>query len=197
MARTLVKTSFPLALLTGALSVVAGCASGSGDGGDPVDRSEYPTGPYGTAEGDVIDDLTFGTTESGTFKLSEIFADEDNKLLLLSTAAGWCAPCREEQPALQQRYDEWKDQGLAVLVAIFEDSNYMAPSTDFVSQWKTQYSLSFDVVLDEPFVLSEYYNADLTPMNMFVDIDTMEILRIQTGFDASTVDALIESQLSE
>lgn len=172
-----------------------GCASGSGDGGDPVDRSEYPGDPYGVSEGDVIADLAFETPEGATFALSDVYENEDNKLLLLSTAAGWCAPCREEQPALEERYGEWKEKGLAVVVAIFEDSNYEVASAEFVAQWRDQYALTFDVVRDASFVLEPYYNADLTPMNMFVDVDSMEILRIQTGFDASAVDALIESQL--
>jgi len=173
----------------------SGCASGSGDGGDPVDRSEYPGDPYGVSEGDVIADLAFETPEGEAFALSDVYENEDNKLLLLSTAAGWCAPCREEQPALEERYGEWKEKGLAVVVAIFEDSNYEEPTSEFVAQWRDQYALTFDVVRDASFVLEPYYNADLTPMNMFVDVDSMEILRIQTGFDASAVDALIESQL--
>jgi peroxiredoxin len=196
MGRPVKRLAF-LAVVFASCGLLTACAAGTGDGGEPVDRSEYPSGPYGTGEGDVIDDLSFAKTDGGAFTLNDIFADESKKLLLVSTAAGWCAPCREEQPALQERYAAWKDKGLAVLVAIFEDSSYQTPSTDFVTQWRSQYSLTFDVVLDEPFVLSAYYNADLTPMNMFVTVDTMKILRIQTGFDASTVDALIESQLDD
>ena len=88
-------------------NVLALCACGTtGDSGgdgdqETSDRETYPEGPYGVSEGDIIDNLSFTDSEGAPFQFEDMFSDENNKLLLLSTAAGWCTACREEQIALQ------------------------------------------------------------------------------------------------
>ena len=51
------------------------------------------------------------------------------------------------------------------------------------------------MVADIDFVLDDYYDSELTPMNMFVDVNTMEIIKITTGWDQSLVDAIVEAKL--
>jgi thiol-disulfide isomerase/thioredoxin len=175
---------------------LAACATGSTDGPDqPVDRTTYPDAEFSTEEGGVIENHSFTMTEGTTRDFQTYRADEANKLMLLSTAAGWCGACREEQSVLQELADTHGPDGLVVLVTIFEDNNNQTADTDFVQGWVDQYDLTFDVVLDAPFVMDAYYDSTLTPMNMFIDLDTMEIVRITVGFDRSVVDAIISSQL--
>lgn len=175
---------------------LSACGPGTaGDGQEPVDRTAYPEGPYGTAEGEVIDNHGFETPSGSSLTFQDVRADESHKLLLLSTAAGWCTACRDEQGTLQDLQDTHGADGLLVLVTIFEDNNSQVADLAFVQDWISQYDLTLDVVLDAPFVMSAYYDETLTPMNMFVDLDTMEILRMTTGFDQSVVDAIISSRL--
>jgi len=47
-------------------------------------------------------------------------ADEAGKVVIVNVWATWCAPCREEMPALEAYYREHRDQGL-VLVALSMD----------------------------------------------------------------------------
>ena len=82
-----------------------------------------------------------------------------------------------------------------MLVTIFEDNNNQPADEDFVQGWIDQYSLTFNVVGDPTFHMDAYYDSALTPMNMFVDLDTMEIVRITVGFDRSIVDAIIAAEL--
>ena len=55
------------------------------------------------------------------FRLSDLAGEEVNlsdfegKPVLLNFWAGWCRPCKEEMPYLQQVYEEWSDRGLVVL----------------------------------------------------------------------------------
>jgi thiol-disulfide isomerase/thioredoxin len=177
------------------LSLVA-CATGPTDGPDEmVDRTAYPEAEFGIEEGDVIENHGFTLVDGTATDFQAFRANDDNKLMLLSTAAGWCGACREEQGVLQELADTHGSDGLVVLVTIFEDNNNQVADTDFVQGWIDQYSLTFDVVLDAPFVMDAYYDSTLTPMNMFIDLDTMEIVRITVGFDRSVVDAIILSQL--
>ncbi|HTS83970.1 MAG TPA: TlpA disulfide reductase family protein [Usitatibacter sp.] len=47
-------------------------------------------------------------------------ADEAGKVVIVNMWATWCAPCREEMPALEAYYREHREQGL-VLVALSMD----------------------------------------------------------------------------
>jgi hypothetical protein len=174
--------------------VGAGCAGAGGDG-DATDRSSYPAGPYGTAQGDVIENLSFTTSTGEAFGLGDIFADTSTKLLLLSTAAGWCTACIEEQGALEDLVQTHGDDGLEVMVALFEDRDYQPAEPALAEQWTQEHALSFPVVVDPEFVLADYYDEALTPMNMIVDVNTMTILRISTGWDPSAITAIIEARL--
>ena len=42
-------------------------------------------------------------------------ADLRGQVVLLNFWATWCPPCRAEMPAIQQVYDQHKDQGFTVL----------------------------------------------------------------------------------
>src|SRR5713226_6722311 len=41
--------------------------------------------------------------------------DFRGKLVLLNFWASWCTPCREEMPAMERLYQEFKDKGLVIL----------------------------------------------------------------------------------
>ena len=43
--------------------------------------------------------------------------------------------------------------------------------------------------------MASYYDRAATPMNMMIDLDTMEIVRINVGFDESATEALIQGLL--
>lgn len=160
-----------------------------------VDRETYPPGPYGLAEADIIENLSFKNPDDTDFFLNEIFADEKNKLLLVSTSSGWCTSCIEEQAKLEARHQSWGPKGLYILLTSFEDGQFRAATPDYAGEWKERYNLSYTVVADAPFVFQAYYDRTLTPMVMLIDVETMSILRIMTGFDESVVDAIIEAKL--
>jgi hypothetical protein len=46
-------------------------------------------------------------------------------------------------------------------------------------------------------VLKDYYDESYTPMVMFVDLETMEILSIATGQVDAATEAFIRQQLAE
>jgi len=160
-----------------------------------VDRSVYPDGPYGVSAGSIIDNLDFMTSEGTPFDLNMLHADESRKLLLITTSAGWCAACIEEQPFLRELYTNNVDAGLEVVVSVFEDSQFQPADVELAADWKENYSLPFTVLADSEQKFSAYYNTEATPMTMFVDLDTMEILNVLSGADRSVVESLVESLL--
>lgn len=165
--------------------------------GTSGDRLSYPSENIGTTEGAVLAPLTFTNTDGSEFSLdADVFRNSDKRLLLLVTAAGWCTACREEQPALEALYQSYKNDGLEVVVAVFEDNNFAPAETDFATSWKDSYALTFPVVADTDFKLGAYYDPSLTPMAMLVDISKMEILNIQIGAQPATLETLVQSQLA-
>ncbi|HEY0839528.1 MAG TPA: TlpA disulfide reductase family protein, partial [Vulgatibacter sp.] len=139
----------------------------------------------------VIRDHSFTADDGSTFKMSDVFADEKNRVMLLSTSADWCTACKEEAPKLEALHREFSGKGLVVVVAMFEDGDFEAATLENVRNWKKKYDVSHSVVLDAEFQLSAYYDRKQTPMNMIVDVDTMTIKYVTTGFNEQAIRALI------
>ncbi|OGQ90204.1 MAG: hypothetical protein A2289_03740 [Deltaproteobacteria bacterium RIFOXYA12_FULL_58_15] len=158
-------------------------------------RHGYLAGPFGTDVGAVIENLALVAADGSLFALERIHHDGNNRLLLIMTAAGWCGACIEEQPTLQGLYEMYGANGLAVLVALFEDDQFNPADAALAAAWTQQYHVTFPVLADPHFVFDAYYDSTLTPMQMFVDVCSMEILKIGTGSDASAIEAIIEARL--
>lgn len=196
MKTTSLISLFTRLSLTAALALATfACGPGENNDPDEVDRTVYPSAPFGVVEGAVIEDLTFPTWDGSTTSLSELRADENKKLLLLTTSAGWCAACIEEQPFLRQLHIDNEARGLTVLVSVFEDSDTNAADEAYAAEWREIHDLPFDVLVDADTQLGAYYDTALTPMNMFVDLDTMEMIKIGVGADRGLVESIVSSQL--
>lgn len=168
-------------------------AGGAGGGG--TDRSTYPASGYGEEEGDVLANLSFVRSDGTPYTMESVYKDSGNKVLLITTTAGWCVACIEEQPVLEEMHREFSGKGLEIMIAIFEDSDFEPATTEDAIAWKDRFNLTPAVVVDAPFVLAAYYDRNLTPMNMIVDVDSMEILSIAAGWDETAVRAIVESRL--
>jgi thiol-disulfide isomerase/thioredoxin len=177
-----------------ALLITAGCLQPLEESHeDTGDRTRYPGG--GVSEGETIGNLEFVGPDGECFSFADIYSDADNKLLLLSTSAGWCSACIEEQPALEALHEQYRERGLFVMVSLFQYKNYSAADAALAKAWVDTYDLDLKVVADPEFVLSAYYDTSLTPMNMMVDLDTMTILKITTGWDPALVQSIIDAKL--
>jgi peroxiredoxin len=167
---------------------------------EPGPREGYPTQNLGTTVGTSIANLTLINPDETAFQLSEVYQDAEGRrrLLLVSTAAGWCRPCREEQPALQALYERHRDRGLEIVVAYFEDHNFTRATAGHAGAWADEYSLTFPVVADPENKFKPYYpgaDATVAPLNMMIDVCTMEILTSGIGFNESEINAIIQAKL--
>jgi thiol-disulfide isomerase/thioredoxin len=122
-----------------------------------------------------------------------VYNDGNNKVMLVSTSAGWCSACIEEQPKLAELYREYADRGLYILITLFENADFAPADVRLAEQWKRRYDLPFTVVADPAFQFSTYYDRDATPMTMLVDVENMLILKIATGFNEPEVRAIIDA----
>ncbi|MBI4526286.1 MAG: TlpA family protein disulfide reductase [Deltaproteobacteria bacterium] len=68
--------------------------------------------------------------------------DFRGKLVFLNFWASWCAPCREEMPAMERLYQEFKKKDFVVVAINVKDRRKDA--LDFVNELKLTYPILFD-----------------------------------------------------
>lgn len=197
-----------------ALGLVLGCDSGGGDGagvdaveggedtktppGDSVvpPPGEYPAGPYGQAVGSIIAPHDFLIPGDNTeIRLADYYQHPDKRVLLINASAGWCAACKQEAGELNGVFAEYSPKGLDILYTLFEDWNGGPVTEDFYDGWMAQYGGDYTTVLDTEFELGAYFNVEATPMNMLVDLETMTIVWLETGFNPFALEAKLDELL--
>ena len=83
-------------------------------------------------------DFTLPNLEGGKVSLK----DFRGKLLMLNFWASWCAPCREEMPAMERLYQRYKDRGFVILGVNIKDDKKSAIA--FVKELKITFPIGFD-----------------------------------------------------
>ena len=68
--------------------------------------------------------------------------DFRGKVVLLNFWASWCVPCREEMPAMEKLYKEYRDKNFVVLAVAVKDRKQDA--IDFVNELKITYPIALD-----------------------------------------------------
>lgn len=178
-----------------ALSWLCACGAGESEKYPELPRDEYPPGPFGKSEGDTLKNHAFLTPDGARISLQDIREDEHAQVAIVNTAAGWCSACIEEQRELQSVYDAHRDEGLRVLVTLFEDADYAPATPALAKDWRADRAVTFDVAADPAFQLKDYYDSSLTPMNMVVDLGSMQIIRITTGWDRDLIESIVQASL--
>lgn len=165
----------------------------------PVEPA-YPEGPYGLSKMDVIADIKFySPSEKRWVYLHEYYNRPDVKLIIISSAAGWCGPCQQEAEEFGAYYEKHHPYGLEILYALFEDPNGNAlipddPATNaFVEQWRDAFNVQYPLLIDPKnpngsFALSPYYEEDAVPMAMTVRTSDMRIRYKAHGYSAAFIE---------
>ncbi len=148
----------------------------------------YPKGPFGYAMGSVIANLQFvgqddtngnGVIDKGDafrdVRLSDYYQKQGIKALFVGVAAGWCEPCKQEQPGLVQLHTKYAGK-IAFLEALIENKDHNPADQDFVDQWAGTYKLPFTMVSDPTVVLGPYYAQEAFPMQLVINTADMSIV---------------------
>jgi DsbE subfamily thiol:disulfide oxidoreductase len=116
-----------LLVVLGLLSLGSSCR-GSGDGLGLV-RVDQPLPALA------------GTTVQGT-EISP--ADYAGHVTVVNFWATWCAPCEEEQPALQQVWTEYRERGVDFVGVNYRDDD------DAAAAWIDRFGVTYPSVADAP-----------------------------------------------
>ena len=92
-------------------------------------------------------------------------SDYRGQVVMINFWATWCPPCREEMPAIQAVFEDYKEQGFVVLAVntTFQDNELEVK--DFV----LEYNLSFPILLDISGEVSQQYQLRGLPSTYFID----------------------------
>ena len=90
--------------------------------------------------------------------------DYHGKVVLLNFWATWCGPCRVEMPSMERVYQDFKDEGFAIL-AISSDPQGSIVTRPFVASQ----GLTFPILHDSDYRVSGSYGVRTLPMSFLID----------------------------
>lgn len=99
-----------------------------------------PAGSGGLRPGNAAPLFTVETLDGGTFSLEEHIA-EDGRPVFLNLWASWCAPCREEMPAIDAAAR--RHPGVAFVGVAVQDPDYEAV-VSFTEEIGVSYTIGYD-----------------------------------------------------
>jgi len=120
--------------------------------------------------------------------------EQQGKVVLINFWATWCAPCREEMPALQAAYEKLADQGLVVLGVNWTQVDYLPDVEAFVEAL----GLTFPILLDPDGTVSEdLYQVLGLPTSVLIGRDgTIRSVRIGI-LDLQELEGTLQALLAE
>jgi peroxiredoxin len=133
------KTSMarPLFLVSVLLGALAALSFSPASGQTKID---YKVVPILQPMKDVGPTPEFSLSTPDGKKIS--LKDFRGKIVLLNFWASWCVPCREEMPAMEKLYQEYKQKNFAILAIAVKDRKQDA--IDFVKELKISYPIALD-----------------------------------------------------
>ena len=143
--------------------------------------------------------LTVGDTFSG-FEVLSVCANEDieynhddaSKVILLSLFASWCSTCQGHVSSLESLHQQYSDQGLLVISAGKDIGN---PYT--CESWVTEFGASYMIANDNSGEVEQQFSIDgQVPYHVLID-KSKTVRYSASGYDQSTLEALIQSTLAE
>ncbi len=143
-----------------------------------IDSSSDSIPPPGPKVGAQAPDFELETLNGDNLSLQDL----QGKTVLLNFWATWCAPCRIEMPALEERHDRYQPDFMVVGI------NFDEPAED-VSAYALELGLTFPVLLDPGGEVQRQYQIRGYPTSFIIDGDG--IIRVQH------IGQLTESQLDE
>jgi len=156
------------------VSLIGGLALGIGIGLMLIGlvRGEKVYGDDALRENTVSSvDLSIGA-EAPDFELESLtgetlrLSDLRGQVVILNFWAIWCAPCRLEMPAFQERFERYGGD-LRVVAVNFDEPR------ESVQAYADELGLSFDILLDPGAEIQALYRVRGYPTSYFLDTDGM------------------------
>jgi len=123
--------------------------------GAPVSSSPSPR------QGFLAPAFTLDTLQGGTIALTDL----RGRVAVVNFWASWCFPCRQETPALQAVYEQYKDSGVVILGVNMTNQDSMSDVQAFVQE----FGLTYPILLDRDGSVGLQYRIEGLPTTFFVN----------------------------
>ena len=104
-------------------------------------------------------DFSLTTFDGQTYKLSEL----KGKAVVVNFWASWCIPCREEAPAFQRAWENYRERGLLILGVDYVDTETDAKK--FIAEFRQTYPNGADLGTR----ISQAFRISGVPETYFID----------------------------
>jgi len=104
-------------------------------------------------------DFVLSTLGGDSFQLSAL----RGKGVVLNFWGTWCQPCKDEMPALEKVYQDFKDQGVTVVGLNIGETDVS------VKAFRERYDLHFPIVMDQNKEITQLYGIGPIPTTYFID----------------------------
>lgn len=121
-----------------------------------------------------------------------------NQLTLLVVAAGWCNPCMQEAPMIENLITSSPDYAgkVRVLSVMFQNADFSTPTCSFAMQWRTRFGLTSHMMVDPHGSTAVYYPSMAFPANLLINGDGQIVYRAYgTSAGLSDLQAAIQANL--
>jgi thiol-disulfide isomerase/thioredoxin len=172
---------------------VSGCSSSLTSTGAPDKGFLDADGTISkVAVADRRDPVTFrGTTlEGDAFDLT----DARGKVVVVNVWASWCGPCIKEAPALQQVWDEVRDDGVQFVGVDIRDQDAAARAH------QRRFGVTYPSVVDDAgrvMLALRGLSPKSPPSTLVLDRKGRLAYRVTEGLTASTLRGIVEDALAE
>ena len=186
-----------------ALAASTGCSGGGGGAKDApgctkVQPTGFPTTAQGTAVGDTSPDIQLVDENN----VVHCLRDYTGEVVLINTGAGWCPPCRDEAPLIENAYKTYHAQGFEVFMGMLDDytnNGTMPDPSTFLKQWEKAYGLTFLAYADPQGKIFNDYDQgqNAIPASAIVDRDHVVRFLQVGGLTSSQLNTTIQTYLNQ
>ena len=178
----LVAAGIPLLAFLGIL-VWASAQTGGRAGGMGVNTE------FGVAEVDAEQAPDFHLALQDDSRI--VLSDLRGKVVLLDFWASWCAPCRQEAPALEQTYKDYAGSDVEFVGVNIWDL------PDNAATYVEQFGISYPNGVDEDGEIAIDYGVQGIPEKFFIDRDGMVQKKFVGPIKESTLKETLDSLLAQ
>ena len=162
--------------------------------------SAVPARNFGTDVGRNFEGFTLQQCDGTNFNFyNDQFCDASHSITVLSIAAEWCAPCREESRQLRERILlPFEERGLRIVQVIVQNASYGPPDLALCNRWVTTHNLEGVIeVIDPDGLTSPFFPSGSLPSTAIID-ETGAIVFRENGASPNlvTLSRAVERELT-
>lgn len=127
------------------------------------------------------------TFDGQTLRLEDL----RGQIVVLNFWASWCGPCRDEAPALQTAWENYRDKGVIILGVAYADVD--SQSLEFIDE----YGMTYLNAPDNGTRISSEYHITGVPETFFIDQNGEIVTTRLLPIEAEDLNGILDLMLAE